>query len=153
MARQQTNKIIGEEKIQQRGGVEQSTRDTFPLLSCFFFYLLYFCLFCLFLHLRDLVSYVLSKGAGGRGGCSLPGGRLIIIVMPVCVCPCLCNYIPRISIEEIGWTIIGLTMWVIVDYSLVWIILPSESPQFPPLIQIWLRKEYISFFTVCMAKL
>lgn len=41
-------------------------------------------------------------GGGGGGRCSLPGGRLIIIVMPVCVCPCLCNYIPRISIEEIG---------------------------------------------------
>lgn len=93
MARQQTNKIIGEEKIQQRGGVEQSTRDTFPLLSCFFFYLLYFCLFCLFLHLRDLVSYVLSKGAGGRGeggGVVAFQGADLLLLLRVCACVLVC---------------------------------------------------------------
>lgn len=67
MARQQTNKIMGEKKTEQRGGIEQSTRDASPLLSCLFFHLMYFCFFCLFLHLRHLVSHMLSKGAGCWG--------------------------------------------------------------------------------------
>lgn len=45
----------------------------------------------------------------------------------VCVCPCLCNYIQRISIEEIGWALIGLTMGAIVYFSLISIIMMSES--------------------------
>lgn len=120
MARQQTNKIIRMEKNYSKEEGEQSTRDTFPLLSCSFFHLVYFCLFCLFLHLRDLVSCVLSKGPGGGwagmgggGGC-LPGGRIISVCISVCVCPCLCNYIPRFS-TEVGWAIIGLTMWEMFD--------------------------------------
>lgn len=129
MARQQTNKIIRGEEIQRRGGIGQSTRDTFPLLSLFFFHLVYFCLFCLFLHLKDLVSHVLYKGAGwlegGGGGGSLPGGWLIVVC--VCVCPCLCNYIPQIPIEAGGWAIIGLTMRVIFDYSFITIVIMSES--------------------------
>lgn len=61
-------------------------------------------------------------GGGWGGGVAFQGVDLLL-----CVCPCLCNYIPQIPIEAGGWAIIGLTMRVIFDYSFITIVIMSES--------------------------
>lgn len=122
MARQQTNKIIREEKkiAKGRGGtIHQghfSFIVSFLLSSRVFLFVLFISPFG-----RFGVWCVVQRGGIGDGG-AFRGDDLLL-----CARPCLCNYIPQIPTEARGWAIIGSTMRVIFHYSFILMVIMSES--------------------------
>lgn len=150
MAGQQTNKIIRGgrgKKVQGRGGIGQSTRDIFPLLSFFFFHLAYFCLFCLFLPFERFgFSCVVQRG--GMGGRVAFQGVDLLLCVWVCVCPCLCNYIPQIPKEEGGlcynWLDNASKFLIVLFWRLLWQNLQTSHAWTPPaaLLTVWQNSNW-----------
>ena len=132
MARQQTNKIIREEKkiAKGRGGtIHQghfSFIVSFLLSSRVFLFVLFISPFG-----RFGVWCVVQRGGIGDGG-AFRGVDLLL-----CVRPCLCNYIPQIPTEGRGWAIIGSTMRVIFHYSFILVLIMSESAHGLGLRSVW----------------
>lgn len=104
MARQQTNKIIREENNTAKRREKTIHQGHFcfivslVLSSCVFVFVLFISPFE-----RFGFSCVVQRGGLGVGRGPSGGSTYYL-------CLCLCNYIPCISIEEIGCAIIGLTV-------------------------------------------
>lgn len=115
MARQQTNQIIEKTEkntTKRRDGTIHQGHFSFIvslLLSSHLF------LFLLFISPFERSGFSCVVQGGGMGRVAFQGVDLLFVFLGVCLCPCLCNYIQHISMEEMGWAIIGLTMWAIVS--------------------------------------